>query len=109
MASACAESAEKGKQGLMEVVHQKFDRLYMRLQATCHLLAGFGAQKLSTLASYAIRKNLLAWLEQHKVHLLQFEQEKKNREARQVKSVIPENRQLVFNKLFCEREVTIFK
>lgn len=56
----------------------------MRENEGIDILAGFGAQKLSTLAAYAIRKNLLAWLEQHKVHLVQWQQEKQAREARQV-------------------------
>jgi hypothetical protein len=49
------------------------------------LRVGFGTQKLSVLASYAIRKNLLVWLEKYKVDYEKALADKERRDATQVK------------------------
>ena len=49
--------------------------------------AGFGPQKLATLAAYALRRNLLDWLETFKVEKLCAERLAKQREATMVSSL----------------------
>ena len=48
--------------------------------------AGFGPQKLATLAAYALRRNLLDWLETFKVEKLCAERLAKQRERSKVSS-----------------------
>lgn len=51
----------------------------------CHVaLAGYGPQKLATLAAYALRRNLLDWLETFKVEKLCAARLAKQREAAKV-------------------------
>lgn len=47
--------------------------------------AGFGSQKLHTLAAYALRKNLMAWLELYDVRLTEAEEERTKRQLREVR------------------------
>lgn len=51
----------------------------------CHMArAGYGPQKLATLAAYALRRNLLDWLETFKVEKLCAARLAKQREAAKV-------------------------
>ena len=56
--------------------------IYNAVTSTVH--AGFGPQKLATLAAYALRRNLLDWLETFKVEKLCAEHLAKQREASKV-------------------------
>lgn len=47
-------------------------------------MTGFGCQRLSTLAAYALRKALLAWLEEYQERYEQMEKEKEQRLFREV-------------------------
>ena len=50
--------------------------------------AGFGPQKLATLAAYALRRNLLDWLETFKVEKLCAERLAMQKEASKVSSIV---------------------
>ena len=62
--------------------------------AICLCFAGFGSQKLQTLAAYALRKNLLVWLELHQVKLLEAGKEKELKEMREVNLPLQPNQLL---------------
>ena len=67
------------KPGWSQAVSQRCDA-----NSVC---AGFGPQKLATLAAYALRRNLLDWLETFKVEKLCAERLAKQREASKVNSL----------------------